>query len=147
MFLNLKSSLTVFSVSTNSQYQNRSLEISNIKLQDFHKAKKKYFCSRFVLRWLEHNEGRRSQELNIATFLWLFAGNSFANLSILEMSYVVPSRKYEKPLFILSKTSIIFSKTLKCAEMYRIREMVLVSLMGSNLQRSEVGKGLNLVRP
>lgn len=63
------------------------------------------------------------------------------------MSYVVPSRKYEKPLFILSKTSIIFSETLKYAEMYRTEEMVLVSLMGSNLQPAEVGKGLNLFRP
>lgn len=59
------------------------------------------------------------------------------------MSYVVPSRKYEKSLFNLSKTSTIFSKTLEYAEMYRMEETELLSLMGSSLQRAEVGKGLN----
>lgn len=35
---------------------------------------------------------------------------------------------------------------LEYAEMYRMEEMVLQSLMGSNLQRAEVRKGLNLFR-
>lgn len=80
-----------------------------------------------------------------------------ANLNILEMSYVVLSRKYENTLVqflktlvqFLKKTSTIFTKAFEYMEMCRTEEIkpqVRWGLVGSNLQsaEAEVGEGLNL---